>query len=65
MIYELDSKRRGDWDRFQVRKIGFKAQQMKDVLSLIKAKVGPEEVTYLRSMQKDEKLRKTIIKLGS
>jgi len=65
MIYELDPERRGDWDHFQVRKIGFKAQQMKDVLSLIKAKVGPEEVTYLRSMQKDEKLRRTIIKLGS
>src|SRR6185436_4726648 len=23
MIFELDSKRRGDWDRFQVRKVGF------------------------------------------
>jgi hypothetical protein len=65
MIFELDSKRRGDWDRFQVRKIGFKAQRMKNVLSLIKAKLGPEEVTFLRSMQKDEKLRSAIIKLGS
>ena len=65
MIFELDSERRGDWDRFQVRKIGFKAQRMKNVLSLIKAKDSPEEVTYLRLMQKDEKLRRTIIKLGS
>jgi len=65
MIFELDSKRRGDWDNFQMRKIGFKAQRMKSVLSLIKAKLGPEEVTYLRLMQKDEKLRKAIIKLGS
>lgn len=68
MIFELDEKRHGDWDRFQVRAIGLKAQH-KDVLSMpqnvIKAKQAAEEVTYLRVMQKDEKLRRTIIKLGS
>ncbi len=40
MIFELNSERRGDWDRFQVRKIGFRAQRQKEmhfaaVLSLI------------------------------
>ncbi len=30
MIFELNSERRGDWDRFQVRKIGFKAQHQKE-----------------------------------
>jgi hypothetical protein len=69
MIFERDNKRRGDWDGFQVRKIGFKAQRMKNVLSLLrklqKAKLAPEEVSYLRLMQKDEELRRTIIKLGS
>ena len=40
MIFELDSERRGDWDRFQVRKIGFRAQRQKErdfqaVLSLL------------------------------
>jgi hypothetical protein len=69
MIFELDERRRGDWDQFQVRKIGFKAQRDKNVLSMIRkltqAKLGPEEVTYLRRMQKDEKLRSAIIKLGS
>ena len=69
MIFELDHKRHGDWDRFQVRRIGFKAQRMKNVLSMMrgvaKAKLGPEEVRYLRLMQKDERLRKAIIKLGS
>ena len=68
MIFEMDAARRGDWDRFQVRRIGFKAQR-KNVLSLMrsvaKAKQAPEEVTYLRLMQKDEKLRRAIIKLGS
>jgi hypothetical protein len=69
MIFELDDERRGDWDRFQLRKIGFKAQRSKNVLSIIRniadAKRGAEEVTFLRSMQKDEKLRSAIIKLGS
>ena len=27
MIFEMDSERRGDWDHFQIRKIGFKAQR--------------------------------------
>ena len=40
MIFELNGERRGDWDRFQVRKIGFRAQRQKEtdfaaVLSLI------------------------------
>jgi len=42
---------------------------MKNVLALAhelaKAKRGPEEVRYLRLMQKDERLRSEIIKLGS
>ena len=69
MIFELDAARRGDWDNFQVRKIGFKAQRNKHVLSLMrsvaKAKQAAEEVTYLRLMQQDEELRRRIIKLGS
>ena len=83
MILELDSRRRGDWDRFQVRKIGFRAQQAKDLMSMItavgrwtaeekhevsrifEAKNSSEEVRYLRMMQKHEKLRETIIRLGS
>ena len=69
MILELDVERRGDWDRFQLRKIGFKAQQAK-VLSLIpdrivNAKRGSEEVKYLRLMQRDQKLREAFIRMGS
>ena len=35
MIFELDEQRIGDWDRFQIRKIGFRAQQDQKVLELI------------------------------
>ena len=38
MIFELDQKRAGDWDRFQVRKIGLRTQQRKfeSIASLVK-----------------------------
>jgi hypothetical protein len=50
MIFELDETRIGDWDRFQIRKIGFKAQRG----------LSAEEKQAL-----DKKLRRAIIKLGS
>ena len=28
MIFELDTNRRGDWDRFQIRNIGFAVQKL-------------------------------------
>ena len=90
MILELNSSRRGDWDRFQLRKIAFKAQRVKAsgthlerVLSLVpevnrwsneekrllsrivQAKTSGEEVRYLKLMQRHEKLRRAIIRLGS
>jgi len=88
MIFELNGERRGDWDRFQVRKIGFRAQRQKEtgfaaVLSLlpdlkrwtdaekkllsriVRAKAHAEEITYLKLMQRHERLRREMIKLGS
>jgi len=50
MIFELDKKRIGDWDRFQIRKIGFKAQRG----------LSAEEKQAL-----EKKSRAGIIKLGS
>jgi hypothetical protein len=88
MIFELNSEQPGDWDRFQVRKIGFRAQHQNEtdfaaVLSLIpdlkgwsaaekkllsrivRAKTGAEETTYLKLMQRHDRLREEIIRLGS
>jgi hypothetical protein len=53
MIFELDETRIGDWDHFQIRKIGFKAQRG----------LSEEEKQALTS--RDEKSRRVIIKLGS
>ncbi|HSL55824.1 MAG TPA: hypothetical protein VK868_15575 [Pyrinomonadaceae bacterium] len=52
MIFELDEQRRGDWDNFQIRKIGFKAQRG----------LSEEEKQALES--RDEKFRRAVIKLG-
>ncbi|HEU5459521.1 MAG TPA: hypothetical protein VFU83_03470 [Pyrinomonadaceae bacterium] len=84
MIFELDKKQAGDWDRFQVRKIGFRAAREKakhftELLNLkswsyedkkllervVRAKTSAEETTYLKLMQRHERLRREIIRLGS
>lgn len=74
MIFELDQKRARDWDRFQVRKIGLRMQQRKvrsvpelvpEFKQVVRAKSAAEETTYLKLMQRYERLRTEIIKLGS
>jgi hypothetical protein len=84
MVFELNKEYAGDWDRFQVRKFGFKAagQKAKDFTELLTfkgwsaeekkllarivlAKRAAEETTYLRLMQRHNRLRREIIALGS
>jgi hypothetical protein len=58
MIFELDEQRSGDWDNFQIRKIGFKAHRG----------LSEEEKQALEKVSsgsRDERLRRVIIKLGS
>jgi hypothetical protein len=71
MIFQLSGTENHDWDRFQIRNIGFKLKgKLDSVLSLlperiVHAKAAPEETTYLRLMQEDRQLRQRIIELGS
>lgn len=71
MIFQLSGTENNDWDRFHIRNIGFRSKgRLEPVLSLlpdglVRAKAAAEETTYLRLMQKDERLRKKIIALGS
>ncbi len=71
MIFQLRGTENDDWDRFHIRNIGFKLKgQLQPLLSLlperlVRAKGAPEETTYLRLMQKDQQLRREIIRLGS
>ena len=71
MIFQLRGTENNDWDRFQIRNIGFKLKgRLEPLLSLmppeiVRAKNAAEETTYLRLMQKDHRLRQQIIELGS
>ncbi|HEX2268662.1 MAG TPA: hypothetical protein VHH35_03970 [Pyrinomonadaceae bacterium] len=70
MIFQLAGAENHDWDRFQVRKIGFRIQGKKfeSLISdarIVRAKSAAEETTYLKMMQKDHQLRRELIKLGS
>lgn len=58
MIFELDEQRSGDWDRFQIRKIGFKALRGLN-------KEEEEALAQVVNGSRDENLRRVIIKLGS
>ena len=69
MIFQIAGTENNDWDLFQVRKIGFAIQGNRSALTthprLIRAKSAPEETAYLKLMQKDQQLRRELIKLGS
>ena len=71
MIFQLRGTENHDWDRFQIRNIGFKLKgQLEPLHSLlppeiIRAKNAAEETTYLRLLQKNARLRRKIIELGS
>lgn len=71
MIFQLSGTENHDWDRFQIRNVGFKLKgKLESMLSLlpediVRAKSAAEETTYLRVMQKDKRLRQRIIELGS
>ena len=84
MVFELNREQAGDWDRFQVRKVGFraarqKAKSLEELVDfkgwsedekkllerIVQAKASTEETTYLKLMQRHERLRREIIRLGS
>ena len=78
MIFEMDQSKAGDWDKFQVRRIGLRLQgrEFASLVSLmpktdpllhriVQAKSAPEETKYLELMRKHELLRTRVIYLGS
>ena len=58
MIFELDAQRSGDWDNFQIRRIGFRA-----LCGL--SKEEEDALAQVINGRRDENLRRVIIKLGS
>jgi hypothetical protein len=69
MVFELDEKRIGDWDRFQIRNVGFRFERAGVKFHLPRrlreSKAAAEETTYLEVMRQHKQLRREIIRLGS
>lgn len=68
MVYEPPAARRGDWDRFHIRRLAAALwpravrQRYESCLAL---KRSGDESRYLRALQRDERLRADLLRLGS
>jgi hypothetical protein len=71
LVYELPGGDRGAWDRFNLHRVGIalaggRAPAVSRGLARLgPLKRGPEELDYLRRMQRDHRLRAAVLRLGS
>ena len=65
MIYEIPGSRIGDWDRFETRRAAMALHASPFSPAIQRAKNAPEESTYVRALQRDQALRRRILRLGS
>jgi hypothetical protein len=68
MVYESPGAKRGEWDGFRIRRLAlarWPVAAKRAFEALGAAKQGPEEAEYLRLMQEDAVLRRTLLRLGS
>jgi hypothetical protein len=65
MIYEVPGSRHGDWDRFETRRAAMALHECPFPPKVHRAKDGPDEIAYVRALQRDPGLRRNILKLGS
>ena len=65
MIYEMPGSRVGDWDRFETRRAAMALRQSPFPPAIQRAKNAPDESDYVRALQRDPRLRRRILKLGS
>ncbi len=65
MLYETPGTRQGDWDHFEVRRVAMALRELPFPPRIARAKRGPDEAAYVKLLQKDQRLRRTLIRLGS
>ena len=71
MIFQMRGTENHDWDRFEIRQIGFNLKGKREALlsllpdQIIRARKAAEEITYLKLLQKNHELRRKFIQLGS
>jgi hypothetical protein len=65
MIYEMPGSRHGDWNRFEVRRVAMALDRSPFPPPIGRAKNAAQESRYVRALENDPGLRRTILKLGS
>ena len=65
MIYEMPGTRAGDWDNFEIRRAAMAVDRPPFPARVEHAKRAPLESSYVRLLQQQPQLRKTIIRLSS
>ena len=64
MVYELPGTEQGVWDDFAVRNIGLASKRVPGIERALRLKRLPEEITYLRHLQQDRRLRRALLLNG-
>jgi hypothetical protein len=65
MIFEMLGTRQGDWDHFEIRRVAMAVRKPPFPARIERAKHAREESEYVRLLQKDERLRRNVVRLGS
>ena len=65
MVYEIPGTSHGDWDNFEVRRVAMALRDLPFPPRIARAKRAPDEANYVRLSQKDRRLRRQLIRLGS
>jgi hypothetical protein len=64
MIYEMPGTPPGDWDNFEVRRAAMRVQRPPFPSRIERAKRSAQESEYIRLLQQDPQLRRTVLRLG-
>lgn len=65
MLYEMPGTRTGDWDNFEIRCLAMAVARPPFPPRIQRAKRSALESKYVRLMQREPELRRTLIRLGS
>ena len=65
MLFEMPGTRSGDWDNFEVRRAAMALNDPPFPPKIEQAKRAAVESKYIRLLQREPKLRRAIIRLGS
>ena len=65
LLYEMPVARKGDWDRFEVRRLAMALPSSPFPAEVQRAKQAADEIRYIRMLQRDPRLRRLALRLGS